>query len=118
MGIRIVKTIMLGALIGGLFIGFAALLQESYVGKLVPTSGMASLSSIFRSLAIILLAGSFSSLFDQATAVLITGILVTGMFNFLTLIGVPSGTGQDIALGVLVIATGVISNIRNKGVVK
>ena len=118
MGIRIVKTILLGALIGGLFIGFAALLQESYVGKLVPTSGMASLSSIFRSLAIILLAGSFGAIFDQATAVLITGILVTAMFNFLTLIGVPSGTGQDIALGILVIGTGVISNLKNKGVVK
>ena len=118
MGIRIMKTIMMGALIGGLFIGFAALLQESYVGKLVPASGMASLSSIFRSLAIILLAGSFTSIFDQATSVLVTGILVTAMFNFLTLIGVPSGTGQDIALGVLVIATGVISNIKNKGVVK
>lgn len=118
MGIRIMKTIMLGALIGGLFIGFAALLQESYVGKLVPTSGMASLSSIFRSLAIILLAGSFGGIFDQATAVLITGILVTAMFNFLTLIGVPSGTGQDIALGILVIGTGVISNLKNKGVVK
>ena len=118
MGIRIMKTIMLGAMIGGLFIGFAALLQESYVGKMVPVTGMTSLSSIFRSLAIILLAGSFGAIFDQATSVLITGILVTAMFNFLTLIGVPSGTGQDIALGILVIATGVISNLNNKRVVK
>lgn len=118
MGINIAKTIIIGAMIGGAFIGLGALIQESYAGKMLPTSGLASLGSIFRSLAIILLAQSFSKLFTMPVAVLVCGITITALFNFLTLIGVPSGTGQDICLGALVIVCGVVSHWKFRGVVK
>lgn len=118
MGINVKKTIIIGAIIGGIFIGVAAILQESYVGKMYSTTGLASLSSIFRSLAIMLLGASFSNVFSMPLSVLICGIAVTGLFNFLTLIGIPSGTGQDICLGALVIICGVISHWKYKGVVK
>lgn len=118
MGINVLKTTLLAALVGGLFIGVGGLLQISYIGKMYTMVGMASLSSIFRSLAIFLLGASFASLFGMPVSILICGLLVMGLFNFLTLVGVPSGTGQDIALGILVIVCGIISHWRYKGVVK
>lgn len=118
MGISRKKTILLGALIGGFFIGVGALLQESYIGKFYSQTGLASLSSIFRSLAILLLAQSFSKIFTMPVGVLISSVLVMGLFNFLTIIGVPSGTGQEMCLGALVILCGIISHWRHEGVVK
>jgi len=118
MGINRKRTILLGALIGGLFIGIGSLLQESYVGKFYSQTGLASLSSIFRSLAILLLAQSFSKIFTMPVGVVISSVLVMGLFNFLTIIGVPSGTGQEMCLGALVILCGVISHWKHRGVVK
>ncbi len=118
MGINIKKTILLGAIVGGFFIGVGALLQESYVGKFYSQTGLSSLNGIFRSLAIFLLAQSFMGVFTLPVGVLISSILVMGLFNFLTMIGVPSGTGQEICLGVLVILCGIISHWKYKGVEK
>lgn len=114
MGINKKKVILLGALIGGFFIGVGGLLQESYVGKFYSQTGLASLSSIFRSLAILLLAQSFSKIFTMPVGVLISSVLVMGLFNFLTIIGVPSGTGQEMCLGALVILCGIISHQEEK----
>jgi len=118
MGIKIKKTIITGAFVGGLLIGIGGLLQVSYVGKMYPQSGMSSLSTIFRSLAILLLGQSFSNIFTMPVSVLICGILVNGLFNFLTMMGVPSGTGQEMCLGALVIVCGIISHWKYRGVVK
>ena len=118
MGINRKKTILIGALIGGTFIGVGALIQESYVGKFYGQTGLASLSSIFRSLAILLLGQSFATIFTMPVGILICSILVLGLFNFLTMIGVPSGTGQEMCLGALVILCGIISHLKEKGVVK
>lgn len=118
MGINKKKTILLGAVVGGFFIGTGALIQESYVGKFYSQTGLSSLSGIFRSLAILLLAQSFSGIFTLPSGVLICSILVMGLFNFLTMIGVPSGTGQEMCLGALVILCGVISHWKHRGVVK
>lgn len=118
MGINKKRTILIGALIGGVIIGVGALIQESYVGKFYSQTGLSSLSSIFRSLAILLLGQSFASIFSMPVGVMICSILVLGLFNFLTMIGVPSGTGQEMCLGALVILCGVISHWKDKGVVK
>lgn len=118
MGINRNKTIFLGTIVGAVFVGAAALARVSYNGFLVSSSGMGSISSIFRSLATFLLAQSFASVIGVPLGILLGSLLIAGLFNFLTLMGVPSGTGQEICLGLIVIACGVISNIKNKGVVK
>lgn len=118
MGINRKKTIIMGAIIGGIFIGLGALLQESYVGKFTSVTGLSSLNSIFRSLAIVLLGQSFAGFISLPTGILICSILVMGLFNFLTMIGIPSGTGQEMCLGALVILCGIISHWKSKGVEK
>jgi len=50
--------------------------------------------------------------------ILISGISVVALFNILTLFGVPSGTYQNIALGIVVILCGILSHLNDKGVVK
>lgn len=118
MGINKNKTILLGTIVGAVFIGAAALARVSYNGYLVSSSGMGSVSSIFRSLATFLLAQSFASVIGVPLGALLGSLLIAGLFNCLTLLGVPSGTGQEICLGAIVIICGVVSNIKNKGVVK
>lgn len=118
MGINKNKTIFWGTIVGAAFIGAAALARVSYNGFLVSSSGMGSVSSIFRSLATFLLAQSFASYIGVPLGALLGALLVAGLFNFLTLMGVPSGTGQEICLGAIVVICGVISMIKNKGVVK
>lgn len=118
MGINPRKTVLTGAVIGGIFIGIAAIVNVSYIGKVYPSSGMGSLATIFRSLATVLLAQSFARILPMPVGVLCSAVVVVGVFNVLTLVGVPSGTWQEILLGVIVIACGIVSNMRNKGVVK
>lgn len=118
MGINKKKTILLGALVGAIFIGLAAVIQESYAGKLSSQSGLGSLSTIFKSLATVLLAGSFEKIISMPVGILVGSVFITALFNVLTLLGVPSGTGQEICLGGIVILCGIISHWGYKGVVK
>jgi ribose transport system permease protein len=48
----------------------------------------------------------------------IGAIFIAGLFNFMSFMGIPSGTGQNIMLGLVVIFFGVISKRNYKGVVK
>lgn len=118
MGINRKKTIMLSAMVGAVIIGFGAILQLSYGGKIATTSGMGSLNNIFKPLAIILIAGSFSRIFNDTVGCLIGSVIVAGMFNILTLMGVPSGTGQNVCLSVVVLVCGILSSLGYKGVQK
>lgn len=118
MGINRRKTIIMAAIIGALIIAVGAITQLSYTGRFTPTSGMGSLSGIFKSLAVVLIAGSFSRIFNDAVGCLVGAFIVAGLFNVLTLLGVPSGTGQDICLGVVVMLCGILSSLRYKGVMK
>ncbi len=118
MGINMKKTMLSGAVVGALFIGMAAIIQESYAGKLASTSGLGSLSTIFKSLATVLLAQSFERVVSMPVGIIFSAVFVTSLFNVLTLIGVPSGTGQEMCLGAIVILCGIISHWRYKGVVK
>jgi ribose transport system permease protein len=118
MGIKKNKTILLGSIVGALFVGAAALVRLSYNGHLASISGMGSVSSIFRSLATFLLAQSFASVIGVPLGALLGALLIAALFNCLTILGVPSGTGQEIMLGAIVLLCGVLSNLKNKGVVK
>lgn len=118
MGIDKKKTIFLAALVGSIFIGVAAIIQISYNTKLNASSGLGSLSTIFKSLATVLLAQSFKRVISEPIGILVGAVLITTMFNVLTMFGVPSGTGQEMCLGALVVLCGIFSNLGYKGVVK
>jgi len=118
MGINKKKTIIIGALIGGVFIGAAALIQISYAGRIDSTTGLGSLNMIFQALACVLLSGSLESIFSMPVSILICSFFVMSIFNILTLFGVPSGTGQEIFLGVIMVVCGILSHLKYKGVVK
>lgn len=118
MGINKKKTIMLAALVGAVIIAVGAITQISYTGRFATSAGMGSLSGIFKSLAVILISGSFSRIFNDAVGCVIGAFIVAGLFNILTLLGVPSGTGQDICLGMVVLVCGILSSLGYKGVQK
>lgn len=118
MGINRKKTIILAALVGSLFLAVGAILDISYAGKLSPSSGLGSISLIFKGLATVLLAQSFTSIVSDAIGIFVGAIFVQGLFNFLTIMGVPSGTGQEIFLGAVVIICGILARLNFKGVAK
>lgn len=118
MGINRKKTIMTAALVGAVIISIGAITQLSYTGRFTTTAGMGSLSGIFKALAVILISGSFSRVFNDAVGCVVGAFIVAGLFNILTLMGVPSGTGQDICLGIVVLVCGILSSLGYKGVMK
>lgn len=118
MGINPRKTLIGATVVGGIFIGMAAMHDISFAGKLDCTSGLNSLSLIFKSLATTLLADSIANIFSKPIGILLSGFSVVALFNLLTLLGVPSGNYQNIALGLVVIVCGILSHIGYKGVSK
>lgn len=118
MGIDRRKTLILATIVGSLFISVGAILDISYAGKLSPSSGLGSISLIFKGLATVLLAQSFTAIVSDAIGIFVGAIFVQGLFNFLTIMGVPSGTGQEIFLGAVVIICGVLARVNYKGVAK
>lgn len=118
MGVKREKTLLIGAVIGGLFIGAGAMAYISLNKRLTPAAGMNSISQIFKSLATFLLAQSFASIIGVPMGILLGSLLIAALFNFMTLMGVPSGTGQEIMLGAIVVLCGIISKLNYKGVMK
>ena len=118
MGININRTIIIGGLIGGIFIGFAAAIKESYIGRVMPTSGLMSISEIYLPLAALLLAQALEEVFPRIIGVLISTVFIAAVFNMLTILGVPSGTWQEVVLAVCIIFFGIVSQRKNTGVVK
>ena len=118
MGIKAKKTLIGATVVGGIFVGLAAVNHISFAGKLDCSSGLNSLNIIFKSLAATLLADSIQNIVTKPVGILISGISVVALFNILTLFGVPSGTYQNIALGIVVILCGILSHLNDKGVVK
>lgn len=118
MGVNKKKTILQAAIVGGLIIGVGAITQLSYTGRFTPTSGMGSLNSIFKSLAVILIATSFNRIFNDTVGCVIGAFIVAALFNILTQLGVPSGSMQDFTLGVVVVICGILAARGFKGVQK
>lgn len=118
MGINIRKTMIQATVIGGIFIGFASINAISSSGQMTSISGLNSLSTISKSLSATLLANSIVNIFTKPIGILLSSIVVAAMFNILTLFGVPSGTGQNICLAIVIVACGVLSNLKYRGVVK
>lgn len=118
MGINRRKTIMTAAVVGAVIIGIAAVAQISYQTRYTVCSGMNSLGTMFKGLGIILISGSFARIFNDIIGCVVGSFIIGGLFNTLTLFGIPSGTGQDVAQGLIVLLCGILSAIGYKGVQK
>lgn len=118
MGVDRKKTIILGAVVGAIFVGIASVVQVSYATKLEATTGLSSLSQTFNALACLLLSQSISRILNNIIGILVSSFVLMSVFNALTMFGVPSGTYQSIALGAIIILCGILANIGYKGVVK
>jgi ribose transport system permease protein len=77
-----------------------------------------SITTIFTPLAAYLLAKALENVFNIIIGAVISAVLITSIFNVLTLLGVPSGTWQQVVMGGSVIACGILSQRRYEGVVK
>jgi ribose transport system permease protein len=118
MGININKTIILAALCAGIFVGFGAAINESYGGRVGAFTGLQSITSIFTPLAAYLLAKALEKFFNIIIGAVISAVIITSIFNVLTLLGVPSGTWQQVVMGSSVVICGILSQRRFDGVVK
>ena len=86
MGIDKKKTVFLGALIGGIFIGLAAVVQLSYSGRIYSQTGLGSLSTIFQALACVLLSGSISRILTGPVGIFICSFFIMSIFNIINII--------------------------------
>ena len=118
LGINVKKTLLYVGLISGVLIGFACFLQQSYAGQTTVKTGLTSINIIFQPLAIYLLAQIIQKRINIVICVPICAFILYSIFNFLTMVGVPSGTLQEFFLGAFIIAFGIIGSRRVKGVVK
>ena len=118
MGINSSKTIYTAAIVGSIFVAVGAVVNISYTGQAYPTSGLGSISILFKPLAITQLANSVARYINKPLGIMLSSFLISCVFNVLTLLGVQSGTWQEFFLGAIVIICGIISNMKNNRVVK
>ena len=118
MGINTRRTVMIGALIAGLFIGIASALNESYSGRVQPMTGLGTIAQLFQPMAAFLLAVSIRRIISPTFGIILSAFFVASIFTALTMFGVPSGTFQEVALGLIVILCGIMAQRNFKGVVK
>jgi ribose transport system permease protein len=118
MGINIPVTLILTGIVCGVFVGCAGLLQESIAQRIFAMTGITSLSAIFHPLATVLLAQVLSKWINIIIAVPFCALFVYICFNAFTILGIPSGTLQDTALGFAIVVFGIFAQRSMKGVVK
>lgn len=118
MGINTKRTVLIGALVAGLFIGMASALNESYSGRVQPMTGLGTIAQLFQPMAAFLLAISIRRIISPTFGIVLSAFFVASIFTALTMFGVPSGTFQEVALGLIVILCGIMAQRNFKGVVK
>lgn len=118
MGVNPARSKLLGTLAGGVFIGLAAAINESYAGRVMPVTGLTSVALVFEPLAAFLLAQALEDVFNLTVGALIGAFSVSALFNVLTILGVPSGTWQEVVLGASVILVAAVSQKGKGGIVK
>lgn len=118
MGIDTVKTIILTGVICGVFVGCSAFLNESYSARIVVKTGLTSMTMVFQPIASLMLAQVLKSRINIIIGIPICALFVYGIFNMLTIAGVPSGTLQEAVLGLIVIVFAILAQRKQKKVVK
>jgi ribose transport system permease protein len=118
LGVNIIRTLLWVGLICGLLIGAASVIQQSYNVKTFAMAGMTSIVMLFKPLAIALLAQVLQKWINIVIAVPFCSLIIYAVFNLMTFFGIPSGTLQDVFLGVFLIVFGIGGQRRVKEVVK
>jgi len=118
MGINTGRATILAALCAGVFIGFASAINQSYANRVTANTGLTSIAAIFTPLAAYLLAKALEKFFNIIIGAVVSAVIITSIFNALTLLRVPSGTWQQVVMGGIVLLCGILSQRRFKGVVK
>lgn len=121
MGINFIKTIMLTGASCGVLVGLAGTMNISVASQVSAQTGLTSLNSMFQPLASVMFAQIISQIdkrINIVVAVPFCTFLIYMIFNVLTMLGIPSGTLQNVALGVIVLGFGIVANIKTKGIVK
>lgn len=118
MGINVRKTIIISTLIGGVFVGLAAFFNMANTGFVNPQLNLGSMNTIFRILAVVLLADSLINTFTQPVAIIYSSALIAVALNVFVLITGKTSTELNFFLGLLVIVSGILSHAKHKGVVK
>lgn len=121
MGINFTKTIVLTGIACGVLVGLAGTMNISVASQVSAQTGLTSLNSMFQPLASVMFAQIVSQIdkrINIVVAVPFCTFLIYMIFNVLTMLGIPSGTLQNVALGVIVLGFGIVANIRTKGIVK
>jgi ribose transport system permease protein len=118
MGINVNRTLLAVGVIAGIFFGLSAMTQISYSGRMTVKTGLTSMNLIFQPLAIVLLAQIMQKRINIIIAVPICSLVIYSIFNLLTIFKVPSGTLQEAALGLFLIAFAIVGQRGTKAVVK
>jgi ribose transport system permease protein len=118
MGINVNRTLLAVGVIAGVFFGLSAMTEISYSGTMTVKTGLTSMNKIFQPLAIFLLAQIMQKRINVIIAVPICSLVIYSIFNLLTIFKVPSGTLQEAALGLFLIAFAVVGQRGTNTVVK
>lgn len=118
LGVNITKTIITVGIICGIIIGFACIVQQSTNVRTTVKTGLTSMFMVFQPMAVVMLSQILERKINIIIAVPICAVVMYAVFNFLTLMGVPSGTLQEACLGAFIIIFGIIGSWGKKGVVK
>ncbi len=87
MGINVTRTLILGGVVAGVFLGLAGVVKEGYAAYTPAQSGLTSLSTVFQPMAAALLAKTLSKFMNRIIAVPVSAFIIVFVFNFLTLMG-------------------------------
>ncbi|MCF0229085.1 MAG: hypothetical protein HUJ76_05255 [Parasporobacterium sp.] len=117
-GINRRKALIVAIVIGALCVAVGSICYISYGGKVEGSTGLASLTTIFKALAIVMLAQSLNSFVSEPVGVLFAGIFIMALVDFMTKLKIEAGTLQEVVLGAIVVICGVLSRIGYKGVAK
>lgn len=117
-GINENRVFLYAAGISAIFIGLTSAVNMSYSGKQLVSSGLGSISLIFEPLAILLLGQAFERKIVLPIGIFLCSLLISGLFNALTWLGVPSGTGQEVIMGLGVVICAIFAVRGSKETVK
>ncbi|MFR7912892.1 hypothetical protein [Eubacterium ramulus] len=93
-------------------------MNESYSARIVVKTGLTSMTMIFQPIASLMLAQVLKNKINIIIGIPICALFVYGIFNMLTIAGVPSGTLQEAVLGLIVIVFAILAQRKQKKVVK